>query len=79
MSATYKWNDPDHNYLSIHNENGSVTTVPASSDYALFREYEESGETADEYVAVVDARTDAERLEDATGLTVDEIKAVLGL
>ena len=80
MTFTYTWDNAEQTMLKREGADGNIVLVPtdpANRDYA---EFLASGETAADYVeppAPVDERTDAEKLEDATGLTVAEIKAVL--
>ena len=82
MTFTYTWADAEQTSLKREDADGNIAWVPVAEgnrDYAAFLA---SGETAADYVeppAPVDSRTDAERLEDATGLTVAEMKAVLGI
>ena len=82
MTFTYTWADAEQKTLKREDAEGNVTYVPTDPLNRSYAEFLASGETAADYVepaAPVDSRTDAEKLEDATGLPVDEIKAVLGL
>jgi hypothetical protein len=82
MTFTYTWHNAEQTTLKREAADGNIAFVPAiesNRDYAAFLA---SGETAADYVeppAPVDARTDVQKLEDATGLTVAELKAVLGI
>ena len=82
MSYSYTFADAEETTLKREDDQGNIAFVPndpANRDYA---EYLASGETAAAYVeppVQQDLRTDAEKLEQATGLTVAEIKAVLDL
>ena len=70
-------------FALIKHEDGSTTCIPpdpANTDYAAYLEWVEAGnipEPAPEPVAPVEL-TPAEKLA-ASGLTVDELKALLGL
>ena len=82
MAFTYTWADPEQTTLKREDADGKLAFIPAVEENRDYAEFLASGETAADYVeppAPVDNRTDAEKLEDATGLTVAEIKAVLGI
>ena len=81
MTYTYTWTDAEQTGLLREDENGNTAFVPAAEGNRHYAAYLASGETASPYVAPAAAPepTDAEKLERATGLTVAEIKAVLGL
>ena len=80
MAFTYTWADANQTSLNREDAEGNVLVIPAAEgnrDYAAFLA---SGETAADYVeppVQQDLRTDAEKLEAATGLSVAQIKAVL--
>jgi len=82
MSYTYTWANPEQTNLTREDDQGNVAFIPndpGNRDYAGFLA---SGETAAPYVeppAVVDYRTNAQKLENATGLTIAEIQEALGL
>ena len=82
MSYTYTWSNAEQTGLRREDADGNVAFVPtdpANRDYA---EFLSSGATAAAYVeppVVVDTRTSAEKLEQATGMTVAEIKDALGI
>ena len=82
MTFTYTWANAEQTNLKRIHADGQFDLIPAdplNTDYAAFLA---SGETAADYVeppAPVDARTDEQKLEQATGLTVTELKAVLGI
>ena len=77
----YTWTDTEQTTLKY--EDGDQTWfIPADPDNRHYAAYVASGETAADYVeppVQQDLRTDEEKLEQATGLTVAEIKAVLDL
>ena len=82
MAYTYTWTDAEQTGLRREDEDGNVAFVPASEGNRDYAEFVSSGATAADYVeppVVADSRTDEQKLEDATGLTVAEIKAVLGI
>jgi len=76
----YTWTDAEQSSLK-YEDNGQTLFIPADPGNRHYAAYLASGETAAAYVAPAAAPepTDAEKLERATGLTVAEIKAVLGL
>lgn len=77
---SYSWANTEQTGLIY--KNGDVTlSIPADPANRHYAEYLASGKTATAYVAPAAASelTDAETLEQATGLTVAEIKAVLGI
>ena len=80
MTYTYTWSDAEQTSLKREDSGGNVVfipTDPANRDYAAFLA---SGDTAADYVAppAPPEPTPAEKLA-ASGLTVDELKALLGL
>ena len=80
MTYTYTWANAEQTSLKREDADGNIAYVPAYEDNRDYAEFLASGETAADYVeppAPVDSRTDAEKLEQATGLTVAQIKAVL--
>ena len=76
----YTWTDAEQTSLK-YEDNGQTLFIPADPANRHYAAYLASGETAADYVAPAapPELTDAEKLERATGLTVAEIKAVLGL
>ena len=77
----YTWTDAEQSSLKYEYD-GKTLFIPADPANRHYAEYLASGETAAAYVeppVQQDLRTDAEKLEQATGLTVAEIQAVLGL
>ena len=82
MSYTFTFADAERTTLKREDDQGNIAFVPtdpANRDYA---EFLRSGATAAPYVeppAPTDLRTDEEKLEQATGLTIAEIKAVLDI
>ena len=82
MAYTYTWSDAENTSLKREDENGNVAFVPVAEGNRDYAEYLASGLYAGAYVApavVPDTRTDAEKLEQATGMTVAEIKSALGI
>ena len=82
MAYTYTWTDAEQTGLRREDENGNVAFVPVAEGNRDYREFVDSGATAADYVAPpapVDSRTNEQKLEDATGMTIDEIQAALGL
>ena len=80
MTFTYTWADAEQTTLKREDADGNIAYVPTDPRNRSYAEFLASGETATAYVeppAPVDARTDEQKLEDATGLTVAQIKAVL--
>ena len=78
---SYTWANAEQTTLT-YEDNGQTWFIPADPANRHYAEYLASGETAAPYVeppVQQDLRTDEEKLEQATGLTVAEIKAVLGL
>jgi hypothetical protein len=80
MSYTYTWANAEQTQLKREDTDGNlafVPTDPANRDYADFLD---SGETAADYVAppAPPEPTPEEKLA-ASGLTVDELKTLLGL
>ena len=80
MSYTYTWANAEQTQLKREDTDGNlafVPTDPANRDYADFLD---SGESAADYVAppAPPEPTPEEKLA-ASGLTVDELKTLLGL
>ena len=78
---SYTWANAEQTSLKYEDEDQTwfIPADPANRHYA---EYLASGETAAAYVeppVQQDLRTDAEKLEQSTGLTVDELKGLLGI
>ena len=88
MAITYTWQDADETSLKYVDDSTTPDTelfIPVAAGnrhYAAYLAWVADGNTATAYVAppvVADSRTDTEKLEQLTGLTVAEIKAVLGI
>ena len=88
MAITYTWQDADETSLKYVDDSTTPDTelyIPVDAGnrhYAAYLAWVAEGYTAGAYVApaiVADSRTDAEKLEQSTGLTVAEIKSVLGI
>ena len=82
MTITYSWLNDEKTVLRIEdtenpNEVVSVPAIPENKDYATFLD---SGKTATDYVAPPEPAplTPQQKLENA-GLTVDELKGLLGI
>lgn len=80
MTAHYVWTSPKEDWLKrVDEANGMVTCFPAdlsNSDYVAFLE---SGEVAEEYVEPDPIIPTPEEKLAASGLTVDELKSLLGI
>ena len=82
MAYTYTWTTSQEDTLRREDEEGNIAIVPIDPRNRDYAEFLASGSTAAPYVeppAPTDLRTDEEKLEQATGLTIAEIKAVLGI
>ena len=82
MAYTYTWTNAEQTGLRRVDDNGNVAIVPVADGNRDYAEFVSSGLYAGAYVAppaVVDSRTDVEKLEEATGLTLAEIKTALGI
>ena len=80
MTFTYTFTDAEESTLKREDEQGNIAFVPtdpANRDYA---EFLSSGATASAYVAPPEPEplTAQQKLENA-GLTVDELKTLLGI
>jgi hypothetical protein len=80
MTFTYTWHNAEQTTLKREDADGNIAFVPAiesNRDYAAFLA---SGETAADYVAPPEPAplTAEQKLENA-GLTVDELKELLGI
>ena len=80
MSYTYTWSDAEQATLKREDEDGNVAFVPTDPRNRDYAEFLASGETAADYVAppAPSEPTPQEKLA-ASGLTVGELKALLGL
>ena len=76
----YTWTNAEQTGLK-YDDGDTTLIIPADPANRHYAEYLASGETASAYVAPAAAPepTDTEKLEARTGLTVAEIKAVLGI
>ena len=82
MTYSYTWLNAEQTILKREDADGNTAFVPVAEGNRDYAEFLSSGETASAYVeppARADLRTDEEKLEQATGLTVAQIKTVLGL
>ena len=79
---TYRWANPEKTQLIREGADG-LWFIGASEDNRLYRQYLESGTKAAEYVepepVVAPVLTIEEKLEKATGLSIDEIRAALAV
>ena len=80
MSYTYTWSDAEKTTLKREDADGNVAFVPADPGNRDYAEFKASGATAADYVEPPAPKppTPAEKLE-ASGLSVDELKTLLGL
>ena len=82
MTYTYTWTDAEQTSLKREDADGNTAFVPVAEGNRDYAEFCNCGATAADYVeppVTADLRTDEEKLEQATGLTVAQIKAVLGV
>jgi len=90
MAITYTWLDAyEVNSLLYVDDSASpnielqIPAVDGNRHYAEYLDWVAEGNTASSYTAPTisddDPRTDNEKLEQSTGLTVAEIKVVLGI
>ena len=81
MTYTYAWTDAEQSGLKRTDAEGNVAFVPADPGNRDYAEFLSSGATAAAYVEPADPAPPslAEQLEAATGMTVADIKFVLGL
>ena len=77
---TYCWCDPDSETLRRTDAEGNVAYVPTDPGNRDYAEFLSTGATAEAYVAPPEPEplTAAQKLEQS-GLTVDELKELLGL
>ena len=80
MAYTYAWIDPELKTLKRTDELGNVSYVPADKNNRDYAEYCRGSISADPYSepAPPEPLTAEEKLA-ASGLTVDELKGLLGL
>jgi hypothetical protein len=79
---TYEWTDAEQTSLKRTDAEGNVAFVPVAEGNRDYAQFIADAAVATAYVeppAVVDSRTDTQKLEDATGLTCEQIKTVLGI
>jgi len=80
MTYTYTWANAEKTSLKRKDEKGNVAFVPVAEDNRDYREFVSSGATAKKYVAPKPpAPLTAEEKLQASGLTVEELKGLLGL
>lgn len=77
---SYEWTDAEQSSLKRTDAEGNVAFVPAAEGNRDYAEFLSSGAVATAYVEPPAPKppTPAEKLE-ASGLTVDELKSLLGL
>lgn len=77
---SYTWANSEQTSL-LHEEGDQVLIIPADPGNRHYADYLASGETAADYVEppAPPELTTSEKLEARTGLTIAEIKAVLGI
>jgi hypothetical protein len=81
MTFTYTWANAEQNLLVEAEDNGTIVRwIPADPANTAYREFLASGETAADYVEPPEPPepTAEEKLANA-GLTVDELKELLGI
>jgi hypothetical protein len=79
---TYEWTDAEQTSLKRTDAEGNIAIVPIDPGNRDYAQFIADAAVATAYVeppAVVDSRTDTQKLEDATGLTCEQIKTVLGI
>lgn len=76
----YFYEDPEHEFMRREGDDGSVIAFGAVETNPMYAEFLLSGATAADYVEPPASKppTPEEKLE-ASGLTVDELKVLLGL
>ena len=82
MTYSYTWLNAEQTILKREDADGNTAFVPVAEGNRDYAEFCNCGATAADYVeppVTADLRTDEEKLEQATGLTVAQIKAVLGV
>ena len=77
---SYFYEDPEKEWMRREGDDGSVIAFGAVETNPMYAEFVSSGATADSYVAPPEPTplTAEEKLE-RSGLTVDELKELLGL
>ena len=80
MTFTYTFADAEETTLKREDEQGNIAFVPTDSANRDYAEFLESGAVAAPYVAPPEPEplTAQQKLENA-GLTVDELKTLLGI
>jgi len=78
ITYSYFYEDPEHEYMRREGDDGSVFAFGAIETNPMYAEFLASGATAAPYVAPPERTepTAAEKLA-ATGLTIDELRALL--
>ena len=80
MTFTYTWANPDSTYLKRVDAQGVAWYIPADHDNRDYAAFLASGETAADYVAPPEpAPLTAEQKLAKSGLTVEELKTLLGI
>ena len=80
MSYTYTWGDVEKTYLRRVDANGESAVVPVESKNIDYQDYLASGYTAADYVVPPEpSPLTAEQKLANSGLTVDELKTLLGI
>ena len=80
MTFTYTFSNPEETTLRREDEQGNIAFVPTDPRNRDYAEFLASGATASAYVAPPEPEppTAQQKLENA-GLTVDELKTLLGI
>jgi hypothetical protein len=80
MTYTYTWSNAEQSTLKREDADGNVAFVPTDPANRDYSEFVASGDTAADYVAPpAPAEPTPEEKLAASGLTVDELKALLEL
>ena len=80
MSYSYEWSNEEHSSIKRTDEAGNIAFVPVAEGNRDYAEFLASGAEVAEYAAppAPPAPTAEEKLA-ASGLTVDELRGLLGL
>ena len=80
MTYTYTWANAEQTFLKREDENGNIAFIPNSPGNRDYVEFCNCGATAADYVAPPEPEPlTAEEKLNAAGLTVEELRGLLGL
>jgi hypothetical protein len=80
MTYTYTWSNAEQTILKREDENGNIAFVPTDPGNRDYVEFCNCGATAADYVAPPEPEPlTAEEKLNAAGLTVEELRGLLGL